>query len=161
MVCDTNNVKMVCNTNYIALFSRQMKDLGLLDGLVQLSFVVQETLERVADKHELSLVQLRLLGILRDREPAMLELAAFLKLDKSSVTGLVSRAEKRGLVRRVSTQEDRRAVNVVLTPKGRDLALKIEKQGERELENLVRDFNDIDRKRLSMLATQIVMKSGR
>ncbi|GHF33280.1 hypothetical protein FHX82_005262 [Amycolatopsis bartoniae] len=50
----------------------------------------------VAAEHELSVVQLRLLGVLRDRRPGMLELGAHLGLDKSSMTGLVSRAEKRG-----------------------------------------------------------------
>src|SRR3954463_8781947 len=82
----------------------------LLDDLAQLAFVLQGTLERVADEFELSLVQLRLLGILRDREPGMLELSKFLTLDKSSVTGLVSRAEKRELVRRKSAPADGCAV---------------------------------------------------
>ena len=98
--------------------SRSKPDLGLLDGLVQLSFAVHGALERVAEQHELSLVQVRLLGILRDREPGMLELAKFLGLDKSSVTGLVTRAERRGLVQRSGTEEDRRAVHDVVPARG-------------------------------------------
>jgi hypothetical protein len=46
--------------------------LGLLDSLVQLSFAVHSALARVAEKHDLSLIGVRLLGILRDREPAIL-----------------------------------------------------------------------------------------
>jgi MarR family transcriptional regulator, lower aerobic nicotinate degradation pathway regulator len=76
-------------------------DLGLVDALAQLSFVVQGALGQVAAAHDLSIVQARLLGILRDRRPTIKELARFLQLDKSSVTGLVDRAEERGLVRRV------------------------------------------------------------
>src|SRR3954462_10769404 len=71
-----------------------------VDVLVQLSFLVQGVLGRIAAEHDLSLTQVRLLGILRDRRPGMLELARHLGLDKSSMTGLVARAEKRGLVRR-------------------------------------------------------------
>jgi DNA-binding MarR family transcriptional regulator len=41
-----------------------------------------------------------MLGILRNREPAMLDLASHLKLEKSNVIGLISRAEKRRLVER-------------------------------------------------------------
>lgn len=89
----------------------------------------------------------------------MLELATFLNLDKSSVTGLVGRAEKRGLVRRISTQKDRRAVNVIITPRGRELAQKIERQVEREVEALVRDWSDADRKKMSALASRIVTTS--
>jgi DNA-binding MarR family transcriptional regulator len=131
-------------------------DLGLLDGLVQLSFAIQGALGRVADAHDLSLVQVRLLGILRDREPGMLEVATFLNLDKSSVTGLVDRAERRGLVRRASTPDDGRAVRVTLTERGRELTQKFVKQVERELSALVSGLSEADRKRLAALASQIV-----
>ncbi|MGW5351589.1 MarR family winged helix-turn-helix transcriptional regulator [Streptomyces sp. NPDC004031] len=92
-----------------------------MDALVQLSFVVQAELARVAAEYDLSVIQARLLGILRDRRPGMLELARHLGLDKSSMTGLVSRAEKRGLVRREPSPHDGRAVLVALTPEGRAL----------------------------------------
>lgn len=63
-----------------------------------------------------SLTQLRLLGVLRDRRPRMTELAAFLGLDKSTLSGLVDRAERRGLVARDKNPQDRRVVDVFLTP---------------------------------------------
>jgi hypothetical protein len=69
-------------------------------------------LERRAAEHDLSIIQTRLLGVPRDRKPTMNELAWFLGLDKSSVTGLVDRAERRGLVARVPSTTDRRAVLV-------------------------------------------------
>ena len=50
----------------------------LRDSLVQASFTVIAALSRVAAEHDLSLTQLRMLGILRDREPAMAELATYL-----------------------------------------------------------------------------------
>jgi DNA-binding MarR family transcriptional regulator len=43
------------------------------------------------------------------------------RLDKSSMTGLVTRAEKRGLVQRLPSPDDGRAVLVGLTPLGREL----------------------------------------
>jgi MarR family transcriptional regulator, lower aerobic nicotinate degradation pathway regulator len=140
--------------------ARRGVDLGLPDGLVQLSFAVHGALGRVADELELSLVQVRLLGILRDREPGMLEVATFLSLDKSSVTGLVDRAERRGLVRRTSTRDDRRAVRVALTERGRGIALKFAKHLERELGALVEGLSEIDRKRLSVLASQVVFNDA-
>jgi DNA-binding MarR family transcriptional regulator len=93
-----------------------------VDGLVQLSFVIQSLLGRVAAGHDLSITQLRLLGVLRDREIGMLELARILELEKSSVTGLVDRAERRDLVKRVAVPGNRRAVRGVLTPRGHALA---------------------------------------
>ena len=39
------------------------------DGLAQLSFLIHGILERRAREHDLSIVQIRLLGVLRDRTP--------------------------------------------------------------------------------------------
>jgi DNA-binding MarR family transcriptional regulator len=131
--------------------------LTLPDGLAQLSFAVQSAIVRVADLHDLSLVQVRLLGILRDREPGMFAVATFLNLDKSSVTGLVDRAERRGLVRRTTTSEDRRTVRVALTSQGRQLTEKLAKQVEHELSLLVEELSEADRRRLLAIASQIVV----
>ncbi|WP_333769158.1 MarR family winged helix-turn-helix transcriptional regulator [Streptomyces sp. IBSBF 2435] len=95
--------------------------LDIMDALVQLSFLVQGVLAGVASAYDVSVVQLRLFGILRDRRPGMLELARHLGLDKSSMTGLVARAEKRGLVQRLPSPHDGRGVLVALTPEGRRL----------------------------------------
>ena len=95
-------------------------ELTSTDALVQASFLIQGMLERRAGEHDISLIQTRLLGILRDRTPTMNELAQMLGLDKSSTTGLVDRAQRRGLVRRVPSQLDRRSVRVRLTDAGRE-----------------------------------------
>ena len=92
-----------------------------MDGLVQLSFIVQSVLSRIAEDHGLSITQVRMLAVLEDREIGMLQLARILELEKSSVTGLVDRAERRELVRRVPVPGNRRAVHVVLTPKAQSL----------------------------------------
>jgi DNA-binding MarR family transcriptional regulator len=92
-----------------------------VDGLAQLSFLIMGMLERRAAEHDLSIAATRLLGVLRDREPTMNELARLLDLDKSSVTGLVDRAQRRGLVDRVPSPRDRRSVRVTLTAQGRSL----------------------------------------
>src|ERR1700678_903685 len=94
-------------------------DLGIVDALTQLSFLILGMLAKKASAHDLSMIQIRLLGVLRDREPGMNELAKILERDKSSVTGLVARAEKRGLVTRTISTEDRRAFRVSLTKLGR------------------------------------------
>ncbi|WP_025159278.1 MarR family winged helix-turn-helix transcriptional regulator [Leifsonia aquatica] len=93
-------------------------DDALVDALVQSSFVVMGVLTRVAAEHDLSLTQLRMLGVLRDRRPRMAQLAQLLGLDKSTVSGLIERAERRGLVRRVPSAQDARAVEVEATEDG-------------------------------------------
>ena len=100
-------------------------ELSPVDGLVQLSVLIQNALARRAAEHDLSLIQIRLLGVLRDREPNMNELAKLLELDKSSVSGLIDRAERRGLVGRVPSRADGRVVLVRLTDVGRALVSKV------------------------------------
>ena len=94
----------------------------LMDNLVQTSFTVIALLSRVAAEHDLSLTQLRMLAILRDRTPTMADLADFLGLERSSVSGLIDRAVRRGLVQRTASRSDGRAVQVSLTPDGHRLA---------------------------------------
>jgi DNA-binding MarR family transcriptional regulator len=94
----------------------------LMDSLVQASFTVMAHLNQAAAAHDLSLTQLRALAILRDRNPKMAELAMYLGLDRSSVSGLIDRAARRGLVRREISSDDGRAVRVSLTPEGHRLA---------------------------------------
>lgn len=132
----------------------------LVSALVRLSFAVQMILGGVAAEYHVSVIQARLVGILRDREPTMAALARFLSLDKSSITGLVGRAERRGLVRRIAAPEDGRSVHVVLTQHGREVAATFAREVGRQVGALAGDFTDAERARLLELAERIVMKDA-
>lgn len=96
----------------------------LVDALAQTGFVTTAVLTRIAAEHEVSLTQLRVLAILRDRQVRMSELATYLGLDRSTISGLVDRAERRGLVRRTPSATDGRSVDVALTAAGRRVATR-------------------------------------
>jgi DNA-binding MarR family transcriptional regulator len=136
-------------------------DLGLVDALAQLTFTIQGALGRIAAAYDLSIVQARLLGILRDRHPTVKELAGFLQLDKSSVTGLVDRAEDRGLVRRAPSSTDGRSVRVGITAAGQGLIDRATADFEREIADLVTDLTPAQCERLSVTATAIVAADAR
>jgi DNA-binding MarR family transcriptional regulator len=129
---------------------------AVVDGLAQLSFLIQRTLQRHAEEHDLSMIQARLLGVLRDRAPTMNELASLLELDKSSVTGLIDRAERRGLVARMPSVADRRAVLVGLTRAGRVLVSGVQKRFEAEVLAILECLPPADRVALSDLAARVV-----
>jgi MarR family transcriptional regulator, lower aerobic nicotinate degradation pathway regulator len=135
---------------------RAPEQLSPVDGLAQLSFVIQGTLERRAAEHDLSVIQTRLLGILRDRTPTMHELARFLGLDKSSVTGLVDRAERRGLVTRLPSAADRRAVLVSLTADGRTLVSEAAARFEADVTTLLSCLPPRDRQTLTRLVSRLL-----
>jgi DNA-binding MarR family transcriptional regulator len=131
-------------------------DPGLVDGLAQLSFLVHNALAEIAGEHDLSIVQTRLLGVLRDREPTMNELGRHLGLDKSSITGLVDRAQRRGLVTRTVSAIDRRAFRVSITDAGRQLAERVAAKFTERIELAVAPLPEADRQLLSRLAARIV-----
>jgi DNA-binding MarR family transcriptional regulator len=128
----------------------------LMDGLVQTSFTVTARLSQVAAAHDLSLTQLRVLGILRDRKPKMAALAAYLGLERSSVSGLIDRAAKRGLVRRDTSSEDGRAVHVSLTPEGHRLCALLTGEIGALLAPLTHGLSAADQKRLGGLLARLV-----
>jgi DNA-binding MarR family transcriptional regulator len=119
---------------------------ALVDALVQSGFVVMGAVTRVGAAHDLSLTQMRVLGILRDRRLRMAELAAFLGLEKSTMSGLVDRAERRGLLARAKSTDDGRAVDVFMTPEGRELAEQVHAEVRRALAP-VTDRLDADQRR--------------
>jgi DNA-binding MarR family transcriptional regulator len=136
-------------------------DLGLVDALAQLTFAVQGALGRIAAEYDVSVPAARLLGIVRDRQPTIGELATFLQLDKSSVTGLVDRAAERGLVVRSASPVDRRSVRVAITPEGRELIDQGAAALESEIAVLVADLTLAQRTRLSVIASRIVAADAR
>ena len=95
---------------------------SLEDALIQAAFTVTAVLSRVAAAHDLSLTQLRVLGILRDRRLRMTVLADFLGLERSTLSGLVDRGVARGLLRRERSLTDGRVIEVSITAEGAELA---------------------------------------
>jgi MarR family transcriptional regulator, lower aerobic nicotinate degradation pathway regulator len=136
--------------------TRPSEDLGLPDALVQLSFAVHEILTSIAVDYDLSITQVRMLGILRDRELTMHELARFLTLEKSSVTGLIDRAERRGLVSRTRSDRDARAIHVRLTDHGRELAQPFAARVAQRISDLLAPLTARERAQLSKMATRAV-----
>jgi len=133
----------------------------MVDALAQLTFAVNGALGRVAAAQDLSIVQTRLLGILRDRCPTIKELATFLQLDKSSVTGLVDRAQERGLVRRTAAPLDRRSVQVAITAAGQELVNQVAVAFEAEIAVLVADLKPTQRSQLSAAASLVAVADAR
>ncbi|MER5437752.1 MarR family winged helix-turn-helix transcriptional regulator [Streptomyces sp. NPDC002790] len=133
---------------------------AIVDALVQLSFRVHQALGKIGAEQDLSVVQIRMLGVLRDREPSMLALAGHLGLDKSSTTGLVSRAERRDLVQRTRDPRDGRSVTVSLTDHGRTLVNTCARDVEREINGLVAPLPDRARQQLVSHISEILAPRG-
>ena len=132
----------------------------LVDALVRSSFAVMAVLSRIGAEHDLSLTQLRVLGILRDRRIKMSELADHLGLDKSTISGLVSRAEQRGLLGRAPNPADGRAVDVFLTAAGTEFAERGAAQLARALSPMTSELTSAQGRQLTALLERLLDGSG-
>ena len=135
---------------------RTMAHDGLVDALVQVSFVTMAVLSKVGAEHDLSLTQLRVLGILRDRRVRMTRLADYLGLEKSTMTGLVDRATKRGLLERGRSAHDGRAVDVFLSPAGAALAERFHDQVRRSLSPLTSELGPAEQRQVQTLLERML-----
>ncbi|MET7648617.1 MarR family transcriptional regulator [Streptomyces sp. NPDC005426] len=95
-------------------------------------------------------------GILRDRRPRMSDLAAFLGLDKSTLSGLVDRAERRGLLTRAASPEDKRAVVVLITDAGRALNERMYEEVREALAPATGRLEPLQRRQLAQLLEPVL-----
>ncbi|MGC5341497.1 MarR family winged helix-turn-helix transcriptional regulator [Streptomyces sp. DT24] len=129
---------------------------ALVDGLVRNAFQIMGVLTRIGAEHDLSLTQLRVLGIVRDRRPRMSDLAAFLGLDKSTLSGLIDRAERRGLLARAANPDDKRVVDVLITDAGRELTGRLYQEVQDTLAPATSRLDAPQRRQLAQLLETVV-----
>jgi MarR family transcriptional regulator, lower aerobic nicotinate degradation pathway regulator len=86
----------------------------------------------------------------------MAALAAYLGLERSSVSGLIDRAVRRGLVRRDTSDEDGRAVRISLTPDGHRLASLLTGEIGDRLRPMTSSLSPDDQKRLGALLRKML-----
>jgi DNA-binding MarR family transcriptional regulator len=129
---------------------------GLVDVLARAAFMTMAVLNKAAADADLSLTQLRVLAILRDRRLRVTTLAGYLGLEKSTMSGLVDRAEKRGLLGRAGSPGDGRAVEVFLTPLGAELAERVYPHVERSLHPMTSQLTPAEQRRLRSLLERML-----
>jgi MarR family transcriptional regulator, lower aerobic nicotinate degradation pathway regulator len=88
-------------------------------------------------------------------------LAQHLHLDKSSVSGLIDRAERRGLVKRDAAPQDGRAVKVRATAAGRRIMADVEREVSLGLSTLAQSLNAREKIQLSRLASKLAVFDSR
>lgn len=81
----------------------------------------------IARRFELTSQQTQVLCLLDRHHPSFGELATLLGCDKTNVTGVVDRLQRRGLLAREPDAQDRRITRIVLTPAGVELRGEVRK----------------------------------
>ncbi len=129
---------------------------GLAEALMGLSHLVAHVFAEVSRGRDLTPQQAQLLCTLIGGPVGMTELGRLLHLEKSSLTGLVDRVERRGLVARTRDPSDRRASQVALTGQGARLAAQSHGDVTARLEALAGGLAPAERKRLASAIAQLL-----
>jgi DNA-binding MarR family transcriptional regulator len=133
-----------------------VEHLDAADGLIQLCRLVQSIYARISERHDLTPVQAKLICVLAFGPRGMAELAQGFGVEKATLTGLVDRAEQRGLVRRSPVPGDRRALHVTLTDTGRRAATAFHADATEELNHLLSALPATDREGLRRSVAKII-----
>jgi DNA-binding MarR family transcriptional regulator len=132
------------------------EDLDAADGLIQLCRLVRGIHARISDRHDLTPVQARLICVLAFGPRGMAELAQCFGVERATLTGLVDRAEQRGLVMRSAVPGDRRALHVTLTDTGRRAATAFHAEATEELNQLLSSLPSRDREQFRRSIVKII-----
>ncbi|REE97104.1 DNA-binding MarR family transcriptional regulator [Thermomonospora umbrina] len=130
--------------------------MGIVTALVRSTFLVNAVYAESAREHGLTAQQGQLLCVLMAQPYGMGELGAMLRLAKSSLTGLVDRTERNGLVQRAADPRDTRAVRVALTPRGAALVEGFYAETCRRIEGLADGLDAAERGTLAALLGRVL-----
>lgn len=111
---------------------------------------IAKTLKKILDKIKKKMVehfndrnitgpQIMVMGILSNKDNMKIsELSSTIGLSNSTVSGIIDRLEKQGLVERARSVKDRRVVYVSLTPLAKNMAHKRFEKLEKNLEDILK-----------------------
>jgi DNA-binding MarR family transcriptional regulator len=128
----------------------------LATALIRLCFVVQRVFNEASRRYGLTSQHAQLLGVLAGGPVGMAELGEALRLEKSSLSGLIDRAEARELVTRARDTNDRRTCQVSLTESGGDLAARFRDYVSSELNALAVDLPHRTTRQLTVAMWEII-----
>lgn len=127
------------------MYSVEVMEMPPDDRLIYLLFTAQQKLRTYLKKMmtkenvRVTTAQAGILFLLKQKDGrTMSELSQILSIDNSTITGLVDRLEKTGLVRRNASPHDRRASHVFINPQGieeMDKAKRVIRMVNQEIKN--------------------------
>ena len=134
--------------------------MGYGDKLFWLSVLIQRRYAQICAEYDLTPSQATLLCAIKDRPRQMAYLAASLGMNKNALSQLVDRTERRDLVSRMASEQDRRVIMLGVTPTGKVLAEAVYAETTKRLPDIAGNLDADDQRDFERVATTIVDASG-
>jgi DNA-binding MarR family transcriptional regulator len=136
--------------------TRTARDTELAGALVQTMHVLQDLYAETSRPLGLTPQQAHLLCVLLGGPLGMTELSRILSIERSSLTSMVDRLERRDLVARIPNPTDRRACQIELTDAGLKLADEAHNAFTDRIDALTTDLTASSRRTLTTTLQTIV-----
>jgi DNA-binding MarR family transcriptional regulator len=139
--------------------TKTARDVELASALVQTMHVLQDLYAETSRPVGLTPQQAHLLCVLISGPLGMTELSRILSIERSSLTSMVDRLERRDLVARIPNPTDRRACQIQLTDPGLELANEAHNAFTDRIGALTTDLGTNARRTLATTLTTIVSRA--
>ncbi|WP_290055729.1 MarR family winged helix-turn-helix transcriptional regulator [Amycolatopsis solani] len=134
--------------------------MGYGDKLFWLSVLIQRRYAQICAEYDLTPSQATLLCAIRNEPRRMAYLATSLGMTKNALSQLVDRTERRDLVSRVNSEQDRRVIMLGVTPAGKVLAEAVYAETTKRLPDIAEHLDADDQRDFERVATAIVDAAG-
>ena len=131
------------------MVAKTAQQTDLAGALVHTMHVLQDLYAETSRPLGLTPQQAHLLCVLLGGPLGMTELSRILSIERSSLTSMVDRLERRDLVTRIAHPNDRRACQIQLTTPGRALAERTHRAFTRRIDALTTSLTAADRRTLA------------
>jgi DNA-binding MarR family transcriptional regulator len=139
--------------------TKTARDTELAGALVQTMHVLQDLYAETSRPLGLTPQQAHLLCVLLGGPLGMTELSRILSIERSSLTSMVDRLERRDLVARIPNPTDRRACQIRLTDPGLKLADEAHNAFTDRIDALTTDLSANARRTLATTLTTLVSRA--
>ncbi len=136
--------------------TKTTSDTELVGSLVRLMHVLQDLYAETSRPLGLTPQQAHLICVLLDGPLGMTELSRIMSIERSSLTSMVDRLERRSLVARSADPSDRRACHIALTDDGRTLANQAHNAYTTRVEALTADLSPTHKTHVHTALTRIL-----
>ncbi|ACS99610.1 MarR family winged helix-turn-helix transcriptional regulator [Paenibacillus sp. JDR-2] len=134
----------------------EQRIVGIFQAYREINQVFFQILSKSASKHNLTALQLLVLRVLHESpEIRMSELAEKLNVGNSTMSGIVDRMVKAGILERERTEADRRAMTMKLTERGKELWRETDETRMNMMRPLL-SMTEQDHRELSRLQNEVL-----
>lgn len=127
--------------------------------LLQTSKAVQERMRLELTKNNLSITEFSVLEVLYHKgRQTINEIGNMVLISSGSMTYVIDKLEKKGLLKRVACPNDRRAIHVTLTDAGNEMLEKVMPEHEELVESIFASLTDDEKELIVELLHKVKEK---